>query len=300
MKSNKKSKSLYQIVLNLVLFAISLCFVMPLFLIISTSLTGSETMREYGYLFFPRELDFTAYQHIFRNPTQVIYSYKTTIIVSIATCVLSTFIMALAAYPLSRREFIGRKAITFFILFTMLFGGGLIPSYIINTQFLHLGNSYLIYILPALFGGWYTFIMRTFFKGLPEGIIESARIDGANEWSIFFRFILPLSKPVLATVALFMLLAKWNDWNTSLIYIRDDRLYSLQYLLQRILREAEFIKQMNENMDLGSITVGASKSASIETIRYAMVVVAAGPMLVIFPFFQKYFAKGLTVGSVKG
>ncbi len=300
MKSNKKSKIIYQIVLNIVLFLISMCFVMPLLLIITTSLTGSENLGKYGYSFIPKEFDFTAYQYIFKNPMQILNSYKTTIIVSFATCFLATFIMCLTAYPISRRNFIARKPVTFFILFTMLFGGGLIPSYIVNTQYLHLANSYWIYILPSLCSAWYIFIIRTFFTGLPEAIIESAKIDGAEEWLIFFRIILPLSKPVIATVALFMLLVKWNDWNTALIYIRDNRMYSLQYLLQRILREAEFIKEMSQNSELGGINLNASESAQVETIRYAMVMVAAGPMLVIFPFFQKYFAKGLTVGAVKG
>lgn len=296
----KKKKIISRTIVLIILFALSLCFIMPLMLVISASLTGAENTTAYGYTFFPKEFNIEAYKHIFRNPTQIINSYKTTILVSFVTAFLSTAIMCLAAYPLSRKNFIARKQATFFILFTMLFGGGLIPSYIVNTQYLHLANTYWIYILPALCSAWYVFIIRTFFNGLPESIVESAKIDGASEWRVFGSIILPLSKPVLATVALFMLLNKWNDWNTALIYIRDAEKYSLQYLLQKILKEAEFLKAMSQNTDLGGIGVTASQSVQVENIRYAMVIVAAGPMMLIFPFFQKYFAKGLTVGAVKG
>ncbi len=299
----KRNYILKQISVNLILFIISLCFLFPFLLIVSASLAGENSLMEYGYTFFPREVNLDAYRYVFKNPYQLINSYKTTIITSLITVFLGTFIMCLTAYPLSRRKYPLRMPVTFFIFFTMLFGGGLVPSYIVNTQYLHLGNTYLIYILPALCSAWHIIIIKTFFQGLPESLIEAAKIDGASEWRVFFQFMLPLSKPVIATVALFVLLGKWNDWNTSLIYIRDNELYSIQYLLQRILREAEFIKQMNSGgtaINMGTIDTSDLASTPTETIRYAMVVVAAGPMMVIFPFFQKYFAKGLMLGSVKG
>lgn len=209
--------------------------------------------------------------------------------------VLGVLFMAMIAYPLSRKSLRGRGAINFYLYFTMLFSGGLVPTYIIISSMLHLNNTMWVYILPALISPWYTFMMRTFFSGIPGEIIESSTIDGASEYKIFFGMILPLSKPVLATVALFMFLGQWNNWYTALIYITRQELYSLQYLLQSIMENINMLKQnpqmanMMEKSDIPS-----------ETVQMAMAVVVAGPALLIFPFFQKYFVKGLTVGSVKG
>ena len=160
---------------------------------------------------------------------------------------------------------------------------------------LHLDNSLWVYILPLIINPWYVFMIRTFFKGIPYEIVESATIDGASEYTIFFTMILPLSKPVLATIALFMFLEGWNDWNTALLYITDSKLFSLQYLLQAIMENINMLKQ---NQMAASMT--NLKDVPSESIRMAMAVVAAGPALLVFPFFQKYFVKGMTVGAVKG
>ncbi len=299
----KQQKLIKQLSLNIFLFLLSLMFVLPFFLIISASLADENALKEYGYTFFPKTINLDSYKYVFKNPTQLINSYKTTIIMSVAVLIFGTLNMCMAAYPLSRKKYPLRKPLMFFIFFTMLFGGGLVPSYIVNTQYLKLGNTIWIYILPSLCSAYYIIILRTFFSGISEEMIESAKMDGASEWRVFFQFMLPLSKPAVATIALFLLLAKWNDWNTSLIYIRDNELYSTQFLLQRILREAQFIKEMNSAgsaFNMGTISTESVSNTPVETIRYALVIVAAGPMLVVFPFFQKYFAKGLTLGSVKG
>ena len=201
------------------------------------------------------------------------------------------------AYPLSRKCFKFRGIITKYIFVTMLFSGGLVPSYILNTKYLHLGNTFWIYILPGLTSAWKVIVFRTFFQGLPDGLVEAAKIDGAKEIMIFFKIILPLSTPVIASLGFMTLVGKWNDWNTTLLYIRDSKLYSLQYLLQRILREAEYVKNLQLS---GESTMLSDKDLPTETMRYAMAMLAAGPMLVVFPFFQKYFAKGMVVGAVKG
>ena len=240
-------------------FFILMCasFVIPMIYVISISFSEEQALTTYGYRLFPKVFSTLAYEHIFENPTQLINSYKTTIIFSLAGSFASLLIMALVAYPLSRQNFILRQPITFFIFFTMLFGGGTIPTYILNTQYLQLGNTIWVYILPSLASAWYIIIMRTFFSQLPQSLVESAKIDGASELRIFFQIVLPLSKPVLATILLMTLLNKWNDWYTSLLYIRDTELYSLQYMLQKILREAEFVKSMSEsglalNVDISS------------------------------------------------
>ena len=206
-------------------------------------------------------------------------------------------IQSMMAYSLSKSDFTGRKFFTGMLLFTMLFNGGLVPSYILNTQYLHLGNTFWIYIFPTLVSAFNVFMFRTNIAALPDGLLEAAKLDGASEFTIYFKIVFPLIIPILASLGFLSLLGRWNDWNTALLYIRDSELYSLQYLLQRILNEADYIKQMQK---AGTTSMFDAKNIPGESLRYAMAVVAAGPMLVVFPFFQKYLSKGLTVGSVKG
>lgn len=278
-----------------------LTFVVPMILVISISFSSeaSVTAVGAGYSLIPKEFSLEAYQLAFANPKTVTYGYIVTISQSFLGTFLSCIVMGMVAYPLSRSNFAYKGVITFIVFFTMLFGGGMIPTYIVYTQFYGLRDNFLVYILPGLAGGaYYTLIVRTFFKGLPESLFESAKIDGARELTIFFRIAVPLSKPVFATVAFMMLVAKWNDFQTSMIYITNQNLYTLQYLLQRILNEAQYLNGLMSNPIPG---VDASQfKQPAETLRYAMCVIAAGPMLLIFPFFQKYFATGLTIGAVKG
>jgi putative aldouronate transport system permease protein len=268
-------------------------------LIISASFTEEAALVEHGYKLIPSVFSTEAYKYVFRTPHQLIDSYKITIIYSLLATFLGVIVMSMLAYPLSRPNYKYKKPATFFIFFTMLFSGGLVPSYIWMTRYLHLGDTIWVYILPFLVNAFHVIVIRTFFQGLPQSLVESAKIDGASELQIFFRIVMPLSKPVIATISLLTLLARWNDWNTALIYIKSSNLYSLQYLLQKILREAEFVKNMADSAPVAGIDLDLSNLPSI-TIRFAMCMVAAGPMLVVFPFFQKYFAKGLTVGAVKG
>lgn len=276
----------------------SLLFVVPFLLVIAISLSNEQDVISGGYRLIPQTLDFTAYKVVFENSAQMVNSYVVTTFQAGFGTLASVFIMSLCAYPLSRTTFKWRSPIMFFIFFTMLFGGGLIPTYILNTQYLGLGNTLWIYILPSLANAFHIIIFRTFFQGLPLSIIESAKMDGAGEFRIYWQMILPISKPVLATLVLLNVLAKWNEWFTALIYIRDTDLYTLQYLLQRILQKVEFIRQIANEMPAG--VDPETFKLPTETVRFALAVVAAGPLLVVFPFFQKYFAKGLTIGSVKG
>lgn len=291
----KKHSNAGQIVLNLVFIILSLCYILPFVLLISISVSSENAITQYGYTLLPKEIGFDGYKAAFQNPTQLLQSYKVTIMFSLIATFLSLIVEALFAYPLSRPNYKIRKFSTKFIFITMIFSGGMVPSYIINTKYLHLGDTLWVYILPALVSAWNIIVMRTFFSGLPEGLVEAAKIDGARELMVFFRIILPLSTPVLASLGFMYLLGKWNDWNTALLYIKDPNLYSLQYLLQKIMNEAEFVNKLAKN---GEATIGYEPPT--ETLRYAMAILAAGPMMVIFPFFQKYFAQGLTIGAVKG
>ena len=293
----KKDKA--NIGINIFFVIFSMMFIIPFLLILAVSFTSESAIAEYGYSLFPKEWSLEAYKYVFSNPTRILNSYKTTIIFTVIATVGGVLVMALIAYPLSRDYYVLRRPITFIIFFTMLFSGGLVPSYMLITKTLKLGNNILVYILPSLANAWHIVIIRTFFQGIPKELVESAKIDGARELRIFFGIIIPLSKPVLATIAMLTMVGKWNDWMHSMLYITDPELYSLQYLLQKILRETEFIKSMASEMQV-SVYDDMSKNLPDETMRFAMAVIAAGPMLVVFPFFQKYFVKGLTVGSVKG
>ena len=293
MKSKKTN-----LLVTIYFIVFSLCFILPFVLIISSSLTEEQALLENGYQLIPSVFSFDAYQFIMKSPGQLLNSYKVTILYSLIGTVLSMIVMTLMAYPLSRSNYKYKKQVTFFVIFTMLFSGGLIPTYILMTKYLHLQDNIWVYILPNLANAFHIIVIRSFFQGLPPSLVESAKIDGASELKVFCKIVIPLSKPVIATVSLLNLLSRWNDWNTALIYIRSKELYSLQYLLQQILREVQFIKDMAESSPVAGINVNLTQLPS-ETIRFAMCIVAAGPMLIIFPFFQKYFAKGLTVGAVK-
>jgi len=287
---------IHRFFIHLLFIAFSAVFIIPFLYAISISLTSESVIHEHGYKLIPPSLDFTAYLTVFKNTEEIIRAYGVTVFTTVVGTFLSVLVMALCAYPLSRPDFKWRYPLTFFIFFTMLFGGGLIPTYILITQYYGLGNSIWVYILPSLANAFHIIIFRTFFAGLPFSLIESAKLDGASEWKIFLKIILPLSKPAIATIGLFGVLGRWNEWMTALIYIRDESLYTLQFLLQRILMEVEYVNNIADQLpvDFGSMDVPT------ETVRFALAIIAAGPMLFVFPLFQKYFAEGLTIGGVKG
>lgn len=293
----KKKKLKGQLLINVFLIILCLVVIVPMVLVVSISFSNETDIANYGYSIIPKNFDLTAYKFVFENPDTIVQAYKVTIAYSLLGMALSVILMAMLAYMLSVRELKGRSALSFILYFTMLFNGGMVPTYLLYTQWLHLGDSFWIYIVTGLISPWYVFMMRTSMQGIPKEISESALMDGASEYRIFVQMILPLSKPVLATVALFMFLGKWNDWNTSMLYINKPELMSLQYQLQRILQNITAMQQVEQSG--ANITLNLSEIPT-ESARMAMAVVVAGPALVIFPFFQKYFTKGLTVGSVKG
>lgn len=298
-RSLRKTGLTSRLVLHALFMSMVISFVIPLIAILSISLSGEQDIITSGYSLFPRRIDLTAYTYIFRKPELIIRSYKVTILVTAISTVLYLVMISLCAYPLSRPDFKYRKGITFYLFFTMLFNGGLVPSYILMTRYLGLKNTYAALILPLLGNVWYLFLMRTFFQQIPRAVIESAIIDGAGEFLVYARIILPLSKPVLATVGLFQLLNGWNSWYPSLLYISKQSLYPLQYLLQVMLRSADTILK-SAAMGVGVIDSSQLAKLPTESMRMAMCLLAIGPILLVFPFFQKYFTKGLTVGAVKG
>ncbi len=294
-----KREKIKEWLVTIVFAIICLLILFPFVLLVSVSLSSETDIMQYGYSVIPKRLDFSGYEYVLKNSAMIIRAYGVTITFSVVTMVLAVVLMAMIAYPLSKSYFKGKNIVSFYLYFTMLFSGGLVPSYILITRYLHLNNTIWVYIFPALISPWYVFMMRTFLKDIPEALSEAAVIDGATEWQIFYKIVMPLSKPVLATVALFTVLAKWNDWNTALLYINDSELMSLQYQLQRMLRDIQMLQEsMNGDNVVNSLI--SVKDIPAETARMAMSVVVAGPALIVFPFFQKYFTKGLTVGGVKG
>ncbi len=281
---------------HILLIVLCALVIIPFVILVSASFSTEKELALQGYSVVPRGVTLEAYKYVFKNPKTIINAYTVTIFTSLVYTFIATFLMSLLAYPLTKKDMPGRNGINFYVYFTMLFGGGLVPTYILITQYLHLQDTLWVYILPGLISPWYVFMMRTFFNSVPIEMSESAYIDGANEYIIYFRIILPVSKPVLATVALMMFLGKWNDWMTSMLYINQEHLMSLQYQLQRIMQNIALLR----SDDVMIHEIISPKDIPGETARMAMAVVAAGPALVIFPFFQKYFVKGLTVGSVKG
>ena len=265
-------------------------------IIISASISGELDLAVNGFSVLPRKVDFSAYAYLFRNPKSIVDSYLVTIFITIVGTFLGVLFMSMAAYCLSRSTFRYKSLLTFFIFFPTLFSGGMVPSYIINTQYLHLTDTVAAMILPSLINVFHIIMLRTFFRQLPDALYEAATIDGASEYHIFFRIVLPLSKPVIATVAFLSALAKWNEWYNAMLYIRSEHLVPLQYMLQRMMMD---LQALLDSMQYVPSMVNIQDLPG-ENLRMAMLVVAIGPMLLVFPFFQKYFTKGMTVGAVKG
>lgn len=297
MKNNKKI-SKKQIALHLFFILCCCTFIYPILLLVGVSFSTEADVLRNGYKLIPEHFTLAAYKFVFDSPQQIIDSYEVTIFVSVVVTIFSLILQSMIAFPLTRKNLRGRKVLSFYLYFTMLFSGGMVAHYIVNSKYYGLGNSIWIYLLPGLISPWNIFMIRTNFQQLPEELFESVKMDGGNAYVQYFKFALPLSKPVLATVAFNTFLGNWNQWQTSLLYIRDKSLYTLQYLLQQMLDEVEIIKQMADNMQFNGVATIADIPS--ETVRMAMALIVTGPAIFVFPLFQKYFVKGLTVGSVKG
>jgi putative aldouronate transport system permease protein len=286
-----------QVLINAFFVVVCFLIAVPFLLVIAISVSSEESLYEYGYQFIPKEWSLEAYRIVFEKPDPLIKGYGVTILITVVGTAVSLFMTALMAYPISRRDFRYNRPVTFYVFFTMLFNGGLIPFYILMTQYLHLKNSLAALIIPAVMNPFNIMIMKGFLDKISMEIIESAKIDGAREFRIFFRIILPLSTPVLATLGLFIAFGYWNEWFNALLFIDNDKYIPLQLLLVRILSQAEFLA--NSPMAEVSDKLRFAQFPTL-TVRMAMAIVASGPMLLVFPFFQKYFVKGITVGSLKG
>ena len=289
----KKNKTSIFVHIFFILFA-AICFI-PFLMVISASLTESKDLTINGFSVLPRKVDISAYQYLFANPKMIIDGYKVTFFITIVGTALGLLVMTLVAYPLSRPRFKLKKFITWYLFFPTLFGGGMVSSYIVNTRYLKLTDNIWVMIIPGLLNAYHVFMIRTFFSQLPEGLFDAAKIDGAGEWRIYSTIALRLSKPILATIAFLGALTRWNTWYSGMLYIRSSDKYPLQYLLQRMMLSLEELKR---NMLVSPDAVSLSEMPG-ENLRMALLVVCIGPVMLFFPFFQKYFTRGMTVGAVK-
>jgi len=284
-------------IISVLLGILAFTCIFPFIYVIIISFTSEESIVRNGFQLIPKEWSLDAYHYLWSMKEQLFRSYGVTIFITIVGTIISVLMITFYAYAISRPQFKYRKFFTFLAFFTMLFSGGLVPTYIVVTQFLGLKDTIWALILPLTMNAFYIIIMRTFFlKSVSESILESARIDGASEWRIFFQIIFPLSLPGIATIALFSTLGYWNDWFTALLYIDDPNLVPLQSLLMKIEANLEFMRQ---NLDVAIMQQSLFDTIPEESAKMAMVVIATLPIAISYPFFQKYFISGLTIGGVK-
>lgn len=296
LKINRISKPA-DLILNVIFFLRSLACVLPLALVVIVSFSSEQSIFQNGYSFFPSEWSLDAYRFFFKLGDQLIRSYGITLFVTVVGTLFSLAITAMFAYVLSRSDYAYNRLFTLLMLFTMLFNGGIVATYMVNTQMLGLGNSVWALILPMSLNAFYVIVLRTFYKGIPMEIIEAARIDGASEFKTFFRIVLPLAKPGLATIGMFTMIAYWNDWFLGMLYIVDQKKYPVQTLLWSMQNSLEFMKQSSANaLEYAEMAANAPTDSG----RMALTVLVVLPILLAYPYFQKYFVRGLTVGGVKG
>ncbi|WP_337103381.1 carbohydrate ABC transporter permease [Paenibacillus sp. YIM B09110] len=292
-KKKLNSSPVYTAVSYVIVSIIAIVCVLPFIVLISGAFSSESSVMREGYWFWPREFSLEAFAYIFRYPEDVLSGYKVSIIVTGIGTVVSLFISTMAAYVLCRKELKYRNALSFFLFFTTLFSGGLAPYYIWLSRNLHLTNTYLVLILAPMFNVMYILILRSFIRGsVPEPLIESAKIDGAGDLRIFLQMVLPLTKPALASIGVFTALAYWNDWWTAMMFTNKDYLMPLQYLLYKMLSAINLSAAMAQHV--------SNLDTPKETFKLAMTVIATGPIVLVFPFVQKYFVSGITIGAVKG
>lgn len=290
----KKSKG--EIVFDIVVYAIAALFCVyclyPFAIILGSSFETESNFAVHGFPIIPKDFTLKAYQMVLGD-SQIFKAYGVTIFTTIVGTLVSMFLTITMAYPLSLKKVKFRNVITFFVYFTMLFGGGLVPTYLLVSKTLNMKNNIFVLIIPVAFGAWNMFLMRNFFNGIPGELAESAYMDGANDFQILAKIILPVSVPGIATISLFYALGYWNQWFNAMLYIEESNLFPLQYLLMRMLRNVEAMREMarTTGVSMGEIPTNS--------LRMATTVVAIGPIVLLYPYVQKFFTSGLTVGAIK-
>ncbi|SHE72428.1 ABC transporter [Clostridium fallax] len=295
-KFNRVSKT-SNIVMNVILSVLSLLCLIPFIFVIIISITDEKSLQINGYRFIPEKLSFGAYKYVTESG-DLLRSYGVTITVTVLGTIIGLLLISTYAYTLSRKTYAYKKFFTYVAFIPMLFSGGMVSSYLVISKMLGLKNTIWALILPICMNTFYIIVLRTFFKiSVPEAVIESAKIDGASELRLFFQIVLPISLPGIATIALFLTLGYWNDWFNAMMYIDDQNLIPLQYLLMRIENSISFL--VDNAQKLGTQGIEAANALPKETAKMAIVTLATAPIIFAYPFFQKYFVNGLTIGAVK-
>lgn len=300
---NKIKQGKDVLALNIIAYSITtiialLCLI-PFIMVISGSLSSEQAIANNGFSILPQDFSLEAYKTVFKDPIVVVRAYATTICLTLVGTFCGLLMQTMTAYVLARKDFAWRNKFSFFFYFTTLFSGGLVPTYILYTNTLDLRDSYLALLLPLLFSVFNLLIMKSYIIGIPDTLFEAARIDGCGEFRTLFQICLPLIKPALATVGLFIALSYWNDWYNAMLYIKSEEKYPLQYFLYQQVNNIEAYKKLIAS-NLVSGDVISAMSLPTQTLKMALTVVVTGPIILAFPFVQKYFVQGITIGSVKG
>lgn len=279
----------------LLVFAVAFC-IFPLWLIVSGSFSQNDDLLRFGYTLIPKNFSVEAYKTLFKYPDRLLQAYWTTIVITCIGTLTGLLTITMTSYVIQRKDFKYRNTVSFMIYFTTIFGGGLVPWYILLTKYLHLTNNYLARIFPLLMTPFLIILMRTFIQAsVPMEIIESAKIDGAGDFKIYTNIVLPVLGPGLATVGLFLALSYWNDWYNTSLFITKSEMFSLQYYLYETLNSIKFAQEMAAQT--GTVL---AEEVPTEALKMAMVVVVTGPIIFLYPFVQRYFVSGITIGAVKG
>lgn len=294
MVENKKAKLISTVILG-VFVALAL---LPILLIVIASFTDENTLLRNGYSYLPRKVSLDAYVYMVKQGMVILRSYGVAFVVTLIGTVVSVLLTAMLAYPISRKSFKYRNVLAFFVFFTMLFNGGIVPAYIMWTRFFHIKNTLAALIVPNyLVSAFNVILVKNYYSNsIPESLVEAAKIDGASEYRIFFQIMLPLAVPAIMTIALFTGLCYWNDWTNGLYYITNEKLYCIQLLLMKIMNNIQALKTNSSASLIGTGAVALPGTS----IRMAMAVVGILPIIIIYPFMQKYLIRGVVVGAVKG
>ncbi len=294
----RKNINLFQIITAVILIALCILCLLPFVLLVSSSLTDETILIREGYGFLPKVFSVDAYAYLLRNSDMIVRAYANSILITFVGTFLNLLFTTLLAYPLSKPDLPYRNQWSFFVFFTMLFNGGVVSTYIMYTQYFHIRNTYFALLIPnLLLGSFYVIMMRSYFsQNIPEEVVEAARVDGAGEWFILAKIVLPMSKPIMATLALLVGLQYWNDWINGLYYLTKDKYFTIQIVLNNMLKTMQVLAS---NSSSASSNINA---ASLPTLGVKMAIAVIGilPILCIYPFFQRFFVKGITIGAVKG
>lgn len=297
----KKSKDIkvFNILSYTLIALVAIICLIPFLMVVFGSFTAEKEIIANGFSFFPKELSLEAYKTALKEPMAILRAYGVTASLTVIGTAIGLFIVAMTAYVLQRKDFKWRNKVSFFFYFTTLFSGGLVPWYILMVKYLGLKDSYLSLLLPPLLSVFNIIIMKSYMSGIPQALTESAKIDGAGDFTIFMKVILPLVKPALATIGMFIALGYWNDWYNSMLFINNENLYSLQYYLYKIVNNIEAYKTILAQAG-GGTSLGSTINMPSESLKMALTIIVTGPIILVYPFIQKYFVSGVTIGAVKG